>query len=138
VTIIIVLLALILFAILFPGGLRALFSGLVLAFFGGLIALLVVIVVMGVAHATMPTLTPTPSHPTEEACGTWAAAQDDDAIYMWGMQKDGTTSKEVAINRLAGSCMGTKPPAIVGFGSSDGFDQAYCKNHAAQKICKNR
>lgn len=51
-TIIILLLALILFAILFPSGLRALVSGLILALFGGLIALLVVIVVMGVAHAT--------------------------------------------------------------------------------------
>lgn len=101
-------------------------------------AILFGILPISVAHATMPTLSPTPSHPTEEACGTWAATQDDDAIYMWGMQKDGTTSKEVAINRLARSCMGTNPPAIVGFGSSDGFDQAYCKNHAAQKICKNR
>jgi hypothetical protein len=91
----------------------------------------------GAAHATMPLLTPEPSPSTQETCETWAAGQDDDAIYMWGMQKDGTTSKKVAISRLAGSCMGTKPPAIVGFGSSAGFDQAYCKNHVGQKICKD-
>ena len=50
-TIITVLLALILLALIFPNGLRALVSGLILAIFGGIIALVVVFVVIGVTHA---------------------------------------------------------------------------------------
>lgn len=88
-------------------------------------------------HATMPMLTSSPKPPTPTACKKWAAKQDADAIGMWGIQDDGTSSRAVALRRLANSCMGHRPPDIVGFGSSAGFDEAYCEKHTTLKLCKD-
>jgi hypothetical protein len=90
------------------------------------------------ASATMPTLTPTPDPATPDACKAWAASQDEDAIEMWGIQESGDSSPEIAVQRLALFCQGDQPPEIVGFGSSVGFDDAYCQNHPKQKICADR
>src|SRR5262245_25058100 len=90
------------------------------------------------ASATMPLLTPKPTPATPDACRAWASEQDEDTIYMWGTQEDGTNSPEVAVERLTRSCMGHPTPEIVGFGSSVGFDEAYCKKHGDQKICAGR
>jgi hypothetical protein len=90
------------------------------------------------AHATMPMLTPSPKPATPTACKRWAAKQDADAIDMWGIQADGSSSRAVALRRLADSCMGHRAPEIVGFGSSVGFDEAYCKKHPTLKqLCKD-
>lgn len=89
------------------------------------------------AHATMPLLTPNPKPPTTAACKAWAAEQDADAIQMWGIQEDGTSSRAVALRRLSDSCVGRSPPEIVGFGSSAGFDATYCGKHPKAKLCKN-
>lgn len=89
------------------------------------------------AHATAPELTPTPKPPTSEACKAWAAKQDSDAIYMWGRRKNGESSREIALQRLTLSCLGHRPPEIVNFGSSAGFDEAYCRKHSRFKICKD-
>jgi len=67
----------------------------------------------------------------------WAADQDDDALYMWGMRDAGGSSSEVAVLRLALSCFGEGKPDIVGFGSSVGFNDAYCKAHPKKEICAN-
>ena len=101
-----------------------------------LFALLILGISDNPANATMPLLTPKPKNPTPAACKAWAATQDDDAMEMWGIQEDGTSSRTVAIDRLARSCMGQRPPEIVGFGSSVGFDKSYCRNHPTFKICK--
>jgi hypothetical protein len=85
----------------------------------------------------MPMLTPTPTPATPTTCKEWAASQDDDAIEMWGIQENGLSSRDVALRRLYFSCLGYRPPDIVGFGSSVGFDEAYCKNHPKFKICEN-
>lgn len=58
------------------------------------------------AHATMPLLTPNPKPPTTAACKAWAAEQDADAIQMWGIQEDGTSSRAVALRRLSDSVCG--------------------------------
>jgi hypothetical protein len=89
------------------------------------------------AHATMPVLTPNPKIPSPTACEEWAAKQDADAIEMWGIQENGTSSRAVAIHRLARSCLGQRPPEIVGFGSSVGFDDAYCEKHPNIKLCRD-
>jgi hypothetical protein len=89
------------------------------------------------AHATMPMLTPEPKPPTPTACKRWAAKQNADAIDIWGIQDDGTSSRAVALRRLADSCIGHRPPDIVGFGSSVGFDEAYCEKHTTLKLCKD-
>jgi hypothetical protein len=96
-----------------------------------------VMVGLNAADATMPLLTPKPQNPSLAACGAWAAKQDDDAIEMWGIQEDGTSSRAIAIDRLARSCMGQRPPEIVGFGSSVGFNEAYCEKHSTIKLCKD-
>lgn len=88
------------------------------------------------ADATMPSLTPKPNPRTPGACKAWAAKQDEDAIYMWGTEEDGTHSRSIALDRLARSCLGQRPPDIIGFGSSIGFDESYCAKHAAIKLCK--
>jgi hypothetical protein len=88
------------------------------------------------AYATMPFLTEKPESPNQASCEKWAAEQDDDAIEMWGTQDSGISSSTVALHRLADSCMGHEPPDIIGFGSSAGFDRAYCKKHASSKLCK--
>jgi hypothetical protein len=87
------------------------------------------------ARATMPLLTAEPKPATPDACRAWASSQDEDAIELWGIEEDGTSSPEVAVQRLYLSCLGQQPPEIVGFGSSVGFNEAYCKKHPKQKIC---
>jgi hypothetical protein len=83
-------------------------------------------------------LTPSPEHPTLRECQEWAAMQDEDAIYMWGIREDGTSSREIAILRLTLHCLGDAPPEIVGFGSSAGFDEAYCERHPDVQLCQAR
>lgn len=95
-----------------------------------------ILVGYNLANATMPRLTPKPTNPSPGACKAWAKKQSDDAIEMWGIQEDGTSSRNVAIDRLARSCMGQRPPEIVGFSSSAGFDDGYCKKHFTATICK--
>lgn len=90
------------------------------------------------AYAAMPSLTSTPKPATASACERWAGAQDEDAIYMWGMQESGESSNKVALARLTGFCMGKPKPEIVGFGSSVGFDDAFCAKHRSAKICQGR
>jgi hypothetical protein len=87
------------------------------------------------AHATMPALTPVPGRPTPDSCRAWAAAQSIEAIDMWGIKEDGSSSRDVAVLRLATSCMGGGYPEIVGFGSSAGFDQEYCARHPDAGVC---
>jgi hypothetical protein len=87
------------------------------------------------AHATMPTLTGKPKPASPIACKDWAAKQDEEAINMWGIQEDGTSPKAVALERLSNFCLGKGSPAIVGFGSSAGFNDAYCKKRPRTKIC---
>lgn len=90
------------------------------------------------AMATGPPLTPKPKLATLEACASWASRQDDDAVYMWGTQEDGSHRRALALERLTRSCMGGRPPEIVNFGSSAGFDLTYCRKHpAAAKLCKD-
>ena len=57
---------------------------------------------------------------------------------MWGIREDGTSQKNVALDRLTRWCMGRGKPAIVGFGSSAGFDAAYCKKNPQTKVCAVR
>lgn len=57
---------------------------------------------------------------------------------MWGIQESGNSSRDIALLRLALSCLGDKTPEIVGFGSSAGFDATYCKKHRSAQICKKR
>jgi hypothetical protein len=59
-------------------------------------------------------------------------------LSICGAFKTMAKSPLVAIERLARSCMGQKKPEIVGFGSSVGFDQAYCKQHRSERICITR
>ena len=100
------------------------------------LALLICILLPSIAHANTPLLTPKPKKPSQAACREWAAKQDDDAIEMWGTQEDGTSSRISALDRLARSCMGQRPPEIIGFGSSAGFDDEYCKRHPKFKLCQ--
>jgi hypothetical protein len=86
----------------------------------------------------MPELTSRPNVASRANCRIWAAGQSAEAIKMWGIRGDGTSSRSVAIDRLVGSCMGQNPPEIVGFGSSVGFDREYCEKHPAFKICRER
>lgn len=95
-------------------------------------------VLVAPVQAAMPALTPTPKPTSVSACKRWAAAQGEDAIYLWGMLEAGGTSKPVAMKRLAAFCLGGKKPSIVGFGSSVGFDDAYCAGRRAAPICRNR
>lgn len=88
------------------------------------------------AYATMPLLTEKPASPNQTSCEKWAAEQDDDAIEMWGIQDSGISSRTAALRRLARSCLGKRQPSIVGFGSSVGFDDAYCEQHKTAQVCK--
>lgn len=87
------------------------------------------------AQATMPALTPVLGRPTPGSCRAWAAAQSTEAIDMWGIKEDGSSSRDVAVLRLTTSCMGGGYPEIVGFGSSAGFDQEYCSEHPDVGVC---
>ena len=88
------------------------------------------------AFASMPTLSETPRPATLQACQVWAGKQDEDALDMWGTQESGGSSPDLALSRLIATCMGDKPPEIVGFGSSVGFDEAYCGRHPGAGICR--
>ena len=90
------------------------------------------------ASATMPELTQRPKQASAAACKAWAAKQDDEAIYMWGFREDGSSSRTLAMQRLMRECMGGPKPEIVGFGSSMGFDEAYCRKHPNTGICRKR
>ena len=48
----------------------------------------------------MSVLTPTPHPASPAACRRWAASQDEDAAYLWGVQEAGGSSKQVAVARL--------------------------------------
>ncbi len=87
------------------------------------------------ANATMPLLTAQPGTPTLIGCREWALSQTEDAIEMWGRKQNGSSSRDTAIKRLIDLCRGVQPPDIVYFGSSVGFDDAYCKEHKTEKIC---
>jgi hypothetical protein len=104
-------------------------------FFTGVVAALALVNVPTGARATMPALTEKPDPATVDACQKWAASQNEDALYMWGMQQDGTTSPDIATLRLALWCLGDEPPDIVGFFSSVGAAEAYCREHSKHKIC---
>lgn len=99
------------------------------------LAPVVIAMLIGPALATMPTLTATPSSRTLQSCQQWAANQDDDAKAMWGLLESGSVNEDVASLRLTLSCLGDTPPAIVGFGSSAGAAQAFCKTHRRAQIC---
>lgn len=90
------------------------------------------------AHANMPALTPHPSKANVAACEKWASSQDEEAIYMWGTLQSGGSSNAVGVGRLTATCLGDPKPDIVGFGSSVGFDDAYCKKNPKHKICNKK
>jgi hypothetical protein len=89
----------------------------------------------GRAAATMPRLTEMPNPPSDTTCKNWAGRQDEDAIYMWGIQQNGSSSRNVALDRLVRHCSGEPIPDIVGFGSSIGFDEAYRKRFPTIRLC---
>jgi hypothetical protein len=103
-----------------------------------LLALAITASATSAALATMPPLTEQPKGFSAEACRSWASRQDEDALYMWGMQDNGKSSRDVAILRLSLNCLGDPKPEIVGFGSSAGFDQAYCRRHKSAEICRSQ
>src|SRR5690242_9827362 len=86
--------------------------------------------------ATMPPLTEKPHKRTDENCWAWAEKQagDEEVAYMWGILDTGNSDPEVAVRRLAESCLGKPTPEIVGFGSSVGFDDSYCRRYPRQMI----
>lgn len=90
------------------------------------------------ARATMPALSPAPASASPATCQKWANAQSPDAFDMWGLKEDGSRSREVAMLRLKSFCLGGGRPEIVGFGSSAGFDEAYCTRHGDSGICRKR
>ncbi|MDB5580379.1 MAG: hypothetical protein JWR80_5555 [Bradyrhizobium sp.] len=91
------------------------------------------------AQATMPSLTTTPSPATSATCAKWSRQQDSEAVEMWGVRREGgAASRELGLERLRLACMGDDRPAIVGFGSSAGFDDDYCTKNADAGICRDR
>jgi hypothetical protein len=90
------------------------------------------------AVATIPRLTDGPNPSSITACKQWAAQQSGDAIDMWGIQEDGSSSRTVSLDRLARHCVGEPAPEIVGFGSSAGFNETYCKKFPTIKLCKQQ
>jgi hypothetical protein len=88
------------------------------------------------ASASMPALQAFPGNPTILTCNRWAESQDEDALYMWGILESGEHSEAVGQKRLATYCLRDVKPEIVGFGSSAGFDEAYCLKHKDQAICR--
>ena len=79
----------------------------------------------------MPMLGDMPSRRTDEACWAWAEqqAKDNEIAIMWGLLEDGNVDRAVAARRLCDDCLGRPKPEIVGFGSSAGYDMAYCRRH---------
>ena len=88
------------------------------------------------ALATMPLLSDEPSSRTPATCQTWAGKQDEEALEMWGVMKDGGTSRDVGVMRLTLTCLGDEQPEIVGFGSSAGYDESFCAKHADWGVCR--
>jgi hypothetical protein len=101
-------------------------------------AAVVILAAAGGARATMPMLSSEPFPASPAACQKWADLQSGDALDMWGLNEDGSWSREVAVLRLTLTCLGGARPEIVGFGSSVGFDDAYCTKHREFGICKKR
>ncbi|MCU1340458.1 MAG: hypothetical protein JWO19_6039 [Bryobacterales bacterium] len=101
-------------------------------------AAVVILAAAGGARATMPMLSSEPSPASPAACQKWADLQSGDALDMWGLNEDGSWPREVAVLRLTLTCLGRARPEIVGFGSSVGFDDAYCTKHREFGICKKR
>ena len=87
------------------------------------------------AWATTAPLTQRPSPATLSACQKWADSQDEDAIYMWGTRESGGSLKELAVSRLTSFCLGDEKPEISAFGSSAGYDRAFCARHRKAAIC---
>lgn len=102
------------------------------------IAIASVVTTSTAALATMPALTALPAPATLQSCQAWATGQSADAFDMWGVMESGKNSKDVATLRLTLTCLGDRPPAIVGFGSSAGGDAAFCKTHRRAAICASR
>lgn len=86
----------------------------------------------------MPTLTPFPQHRDFKACQGWAAQQDEDTTDMWGTQASGQSDKDVALARLTLNCTGDEQPQIVGFYSSAGAADLFCRTHKGTLICKQK
>ncbi len=89
------------------------------------------------AHAAMPTLTALPAARTPDTCLAWATKQDAEAREIWGTRESGNASDEVAVMRLTLSCLGDPAPEIVGFHSSAGAGQAYCRKRPGAPICRD-
>jgi hypothetical protein len=87
-------------------------------------------------YPSMPAPATLPTPPTVAVCQAWALSQDANVIENWGRQKNGTSSREIAVRRLTRSCMGGGNPQTVGFGSGAGFDTAYCRKHPRAEICR--
>jgi hypothetical protein len=109
----------------------------------GVFALSAAILVAGlfvptVALATMPLLTDRPKQISPSSCKAWAEGQNEEAIYMWGVQESGEYNSTIGVKRLADLCLGKPKPDIVGFGSGAGFDAAYCQKHPKTAICRQR
>lgn len=88
------------------------------------------------AWANMPPLTSRPRLVDMQSCQEWAASQDEDAIYMWGLQESGRTSTDVGKLRLTLYCLGDSRPEITTFSSSAASGQRYCKTHSQASICR--
>lgn len=102
------------------------------------LAALALVVAAGEAQAMMPSLTDLPRDRTMLTCQQWATSQDEEAIYMWGLLESGKTSEDVGRLRLALSCLGDRPPEIVGFGSSVGAADQFCKTRPRVPVCRDR
>ncbi|WP_267361479.1 MULTISPECIES: hypothetical protein [unclassified Methylobacterium] len=102
------------------------------------LATLAFVVAAGGAQAMMPSLTDLPRDRTMLTCQQWATSQDEEAIYMWGLLESGKTSEDVGRLRLALSCLGDRPPEIVGFGSSVGAADQFCKTRPRVPVCRDR
>ena len=102
------------------------------------LAALAFVVAAGGAQAMMPSLTDLPRDRTMLPCQQWATSQDEEAIYMWGLLESGKTSEDVGRLRLALFCVGDRPPDIVGFGSSVGAADQFCKTRPRAPICRDR
>ena len=96
---------------------------------------IVMALAVGVANATMPVLTDTPKPLTVPACEAWAERQDPDAIYMYGIQEDGTSARDLGIRRLVSECMGDGTPDIVYSQSSAGAHEEFCEKHRDIGLC---
>ena len=90
------------------------------------------------AWAMMPSLTDQPRPATLQSCQKWAASQDEEARYLWGLLENGKFSTDVGVLRLALVCLGDTVPDIVTFSSSVGSADQYCRSHPRVQICRGR